>query len=397
MNTIHYDGSPWPTRQQELLLRAALLQGKDAIDAWHAWVSDVDIEQLDLGSRRLLPLLYRNLRLHGVKDLATGRFKGVYRLVWYRNQMLFRDMTALLRCFHNAGVETMILKGAALILLHYRDYGLRPMNDFDVLVHTEQAPAAISVLTKQGWTPKGRPLEAFTDAYLSSCHSHGFEGAAGSTFDLHSHVLLECCYANADDDFWEGAVLTRVDDVQAYALNPTDQLLHVCVHGAQRRSVSNFDWAADAMMIMNTSQSDIDWNRLTAQTEKRRLSLPLKDTLSYLRDVLNAPIPLRVLKRIRKMPTSRIERFRFGPRARPPELLGPFSTIYLHYLRYLQAVRGAGVEHRLVGFLKYLQSMWALDHLWQVPLHAVFKGMRRIWRIAVRYANIVAGMLSQKP
>jgi len=396
MNTLHYDGGCWPTHQQELLLRAALLQGKEAIDSWYEWKSSVDIDRLDQGSRRLLPLLYRNLRIHGLKDPLMNKLKGIYRLTWYRNQMLFHNVAALLRSFHNAGIQTMLLKGVALTLLHYRDYGLRAMADLDVLVHTEQASAAINLLTKSGWTPESRSPEAFTEAYISATNGHVFSDAAGQGFDLHWHVLPECCYANADDDFWDGAVWTEIHDVSTSASNPTDLLLQICVHGAKWNSVPPFRWAADAMTIMKTSQSEIDWNRLITQTQKRRLILPLKDTLNYLRDILDAPIPVAVLQSIQNMPASKIERIEYEARTRPPALLGALPSLCFHYLRYLRLVSNAGLQHALIGFPMFLQHTWGVDHLWQVPFYAVSKGMRWIWKMALAYWNQLARILSQK-
>ena len=73
-----HEGGCWPTWEQESLLKAALLQGEEAIKAWHKWKSRVDVDQLDPGSLRLLPLLYRNLRTHGVEDPLMNRFKGIY-------------------------------------------------------------------------------------------------------------------------------------------------------------------------------------------------------------------------------------------------------------------------------------------------------------------------------
>ena len=393
MNSTSYRGGFWPTQQQELLLRAALLQGNEATDAWYEWKSSVDVDRLDPGSLRLLPLLYWNLRTHGVKDSLTNRFKGVYRLTWYENQMLFHNMATLLRSFHNAGIQTMILKGAALTLLHYRDYGLRPLGDFDVLVHTEQASAAINLLSRLGWTPELRPLEAFTETYISVTKAYHFADPAGRVLDLHWHLLPECCYANADDDFWDGAILTKIHDVPTHALNPSDQLLHACVHGARWNPVPPFRWVADAMMIMNTSQPEIDWNRLIAHAQKRRLILPLGDTLSYLRDVLDAPIPPAVLQSLWNMPTSKIERIEYEARTRPSELVGPMRGLWFHYLRYSRLVSDGSLQHKLVGFPIVLQHIWGADHLWQVPFYAIFKGMRRIWKMTVWYRNRLARML----
>ncbi len=58
----------YPTRQQELLLRAALLDGDSARESWKEWRSAIDIDLIDLGSQRLLPLLYRNLNRLEIED-----------------------------------------------------------------------------------------------------------------------------------------------------------------------------------------------------------------------------------------------------------------------------------------------------------------------------------------
>src|SRR5215470_12661875 len=136
-------GDWWPTPRQELLLKAALLEGEAAVEAWESWRANTDIHRLDQGSYRMLPLLYRNLQKHEIKDPVMEKLKGVYRHTWYKNQILFSRMAAILRSFQEAGIDVMVLKGTALVLLHYKDYGLRPMNDFDVLVRLKQSSEAI--------------------------------------------------------------------------------------------------------------------------------------------------------------------------------------------------------------------------------------------------------------
>ena len=203
------EGCFWPTQLQELLLRAALLEGRIAEDAWKEWRSCVDIDdvdRLDPGSYRLLPLLYRNLHSHMEEDPIMMKLKGVYRLTWYKNQMLFHTITSLLRSFQHAGIDTMVLKGAALTLLCYKDYGLRPMNDFDVLVHTGEAMP----LSGYSGNWDGNPWRFNPDEeYISVSYSHGFADKAGREIDLHWHIFSQCRTPDADADFWEDAVLTR--------------------------------------------------------------------------------------------------------------------------------------------------------------------------------------------
>ncbi|MBD3562866.1 nucleotidyltransferase family protein, partial [Planktothrix sp. FACHB-1355] len=144
----------WVTSEQELLLLAALQQGKDATDAWQQWKTTVDIEDIDPESYRLLPLLYRNLSVHGVEDSEMVRLKGVYRRRWYENQLLVSKITELLRYFQDAAIETLILKDVALLLHYYQDDGLHPIDIFDIFVRWADGDAAIALLNKLGWKLK---------------------------------------------------------------------------------------------------------------------------------------------------------------------------------------------------------------------------------------------------
>jgi len=58
-----------------------------------------------------------------------------------------------------------------LTLLHYKDYGIRPMNDIDILVHPEYAEQAVYLLREAGWIP----IDFLpTGEYISVSYSHGF-------------------------------------------------------------------------------------------------------------------------------------------------------------------------------------------------------------------------------
>ncbi|HEX8291585.1 MAG TPA: nucleotidyltransferase family protein, partial [Pyrinomonadaceae bacterium] len=121
MKTTSAPESCWPDPGQELLLRAALLRGDDALRAWRQWKRGNDVNEIDTGSYRLLPLLYANLREAACEDELTGLLKGVYRNAWYKNQLLFHHAAAVLSFLRRAGVETIVLKGIALTRLYYRD------------------------------------------------------------------------------------------------------------------------------------------------------------------------------------------------------------------------------------------------------------------------------------
>jgi hypothetical protein len=389
IGSISPEGGCWPTKEQELLLRASLLEGGDAIGAWKEWESKVDIDSLDQGSRRMLPKLYRNLCANGVKDSSMDKLKGMYRLTWYKNQMLFRRMTDLLQPLHASGIQTMIMKGAALIVLNYKDFGQRPMDDFDVLVRRENVLEAVDLLSELGWKPVTelgwRPdlehLKANPEKQLSVRHAISFVDEAERSFDLHWHVLLECRYNHADDDYWDAATIIDFHGIPTHVLSPTDQLFHICIHGAFWHPVPTFRWVADAMMVLNTSKLEIDWGRLTSHAEKRRLVLPLRDALAYLRCTLDAPVPSQVLQDLQQMTVSKIERLEYRVKGRPPGLTGGLPLNWFLFLRSSQLEGCAVLRANFIGFPEFLKHVWGLDSLWQLPLHTVSKGMKRIGEV----------------
>jgi hypothetical protein len=160
-------GRVWPTREQALLLRAALGDGDEAQVAWEAWRAATDFDRLDGGSYRLLPLLYRNLERLGVGEEGTdlGRLRGIYRRTWYKNRIAIAHLAGLIGHLDAAGIPTMVLKGAALTTLYYRDHGGRAMEDCDLLVPVARAREAVAVaVTRRGcsrrrsrWASPARP------------------------------------------------------------------------------------------------------------------------------------------------------------------------------------------------------------------------------------------------
>lgn len=371
--------SCWPTHEQELLLKASLLRGDGAIAAWHDWKSIVHIDDLDPGSFRMLPLLYQNLKEHGIEEPVMDRCKEVYRLTWSQNQLLFHGVATLLCSLHDAGIRTMVLKGAALVVQYYQDYGLRPMVDFDILVPTKQAIEAMNVLVvERGWKPKRRSLEDFAETSFSVWHAEEFKDAAGRAVDLHWHMLLECCYPGADDDFWENAVPILVSDVATCAPSPTDQLLHLCAHGAKYRPVPQFRWVADAVAILSAPETEIDWARLVAQAEKRRLILPLRNALQYLWNLLGVPVPSATLAALHDAPVSRIERIEYRTVTHSLGRLGKLPTIWTRYARYSQGAKSGSLQPKLLGFLRYLQYFWNMEHMGQVLRRVVSRGWQKV-------------------
>jgi putative nucleotidyltransferase-like protein len=375
MIAVNNESGSWPTRAQELLLRAALSQGEPAVEAWSEWRRSVNLDVIDYGSHRMVPQLYRNLQRLGVKDPLMDRLKGVYRYYLYKNEILLHRVSNLLAAFEEAGITTMALKGAALIQLYYRESGVRPMLDADVLVHAHQAEQAMELLNKLRWKPVRHRQPQLR---IPIIHSTPFEDEGGRQVDLHWHLFWECFNASDNDDYWKQAVPIQIGGAKTLALGPTDQLLHTCWHGARWNEVPPIRWVADAMAILSGSAGEIQWASLAKKAKKHRIVLPVRDSLEYLKQKFDAPVPDSVLKSLSAVRISRIERESYEVTLNPLTTPTTAKILRLLYYDYRWLSSSTSARFKSLAFAKHLQAKWEIEHLWHVPLYMPMRMLRRV-------------------
>ena len=283
--------NPWafgrPTEAQELLLQAALLDDERARAAWSSWKQLETVVSTDQDSGRLFPLLSRRLLAMGIEDPDLPTLKSAYRHQWVANQRRLHRAGEALAHLSDAGIETMVLKGAALAERHYRDVGLRLMYDVDVLVRAERAHEAASALQRHGWRPL-LPIEL--DDLMPVIQGTLYMDEMDDGIDLHWHAM----WAPADeDDFWSAGEPLVVGGTSTLCPCPADQLLHVCVHGVWNDGLP-LRWVPDAMTLMRSAPG-LDWDRVVDRARARSLTLPMLGALGYLREAFDAPVPSEVV------------------------------------------------------------------------------------------------------
>lgn len=302
---------PFPLRkltleEQRQLLRAALVPGSEARTQALEWLARVDIDNIQFQSLRLMPQLYERLRTEGVDHPLLPRLKGLKKHAWSKNQMLFHSTAKAIRILREAGIETMTIKGMALILAYYRDFGLRPMGDADLLVPHAQAQAAGAALTAHGWTNEfDDPLfPGLFPIAIRYEHAGHFHDAMRRDLDLHWNLLHWRLGAGVDDDFWAASSTIDFAGETVRILHPADQLLHICVHAVD---VEPICWIPDAVAVLRATPQ-MDWDRLVEQARQRKLSLMTAKALRLASLDFADLIPADVLRRLEKPPLARFER-----------------------------------------------------------------------------------------
>lgn len=362
-----------PRAELRLLLRAALLDRGPAVEAWESCRELLDPLRLDAAAQRLAPQLYRNLRAAGVRDPRIDALRDVHLKTWSLNRIRYRQLATLVEQLGDAGIEVLVLKGAALVPLAYGDYGARPMSDFDVLVRRDHAPRAMRLLGERGWTPTLPDVPAIVDYR----HANELAHPSGQRLDLHWNVLHECCAPGANDEFWRAAEAIEVDGWHTRTLCAADMLLHVLVHGARWSPVQPAGWIADAAMLLRAQGERIDWTRFVTQARRRRLVVPVRRALRCLRDCLDVAPPGIVGAELDAAPSSFGERVEYAVKTRPRLLVGSLPVLWFDYARLARG-RGRAQASTDLSFGGFLRCTYRVPPTASLPVELARIGARRL-------------------
>ena len=360
-------GTVWPSETQELLLVAALAEGPVAVGAWEAARPRLSIDELELGSFALLPLIYRNLSDAGHDDVDLPRLKGVYRRTWVRNNLLVERTTATARALLESGIRAEFVEGVVLAARFYRELGLRPTSFVDVLVDERDLSGALTRVARAGWTEK--------PGQTSSRRARYVYDREGNACILRT-VLAADSTCTADGRpvafLWEPGEQDSLGGLAVPVPPPTETLLASCVSHTRVDARRSVQWIVDAKMVL---RADIDWERLFELARQCGQVSRVRDVLGLLARLPGSKPPREVCDRFVAAPVSRRER--------------------LAYLCTVGAVRGPGSLPALVGehlattadrsalgvlatFPSSLRERWDLERTWHVPLAAGKRAVRRL-------------------
>lgn len=375
-----------PTAAQELLLNACLAEEETAIAAWDRWCATTDLDRIDEESFRHLPLAWYRLQGRVPKDRTLEIAKGIYRQAWYRNQLLLRTLSGVLDVLGAARIEAMLLKGTSLATRYYPAPATRPMVDLDILVPYGEVERAFAVLGSDGWRPvKQTPAKDLVG------YAHAISFVRDQTnLDLHWNALWPQRTADADRPFWQDARRIDHQGRAAWALAPTDELFHACMHGA-RLGQNAYSWApvplvrwiTDVFMIAR--RCDIDWARIAALAERYHARLHLRDAFLCLRHLgFAVPESLLVEWEQARSPADELH-YELALTPRPPRFFAalPRFSFWKSYRMKTYVEEGAnraghaGMMQRLAGFPPYLVAFVKADldaaRLRDVPVKLMLK------------------------
>jgi Uncharacterised nucleotidyltransferase len=218
----------------------------------------------------LAPLVLQGLREIPTQRCLTkapasflARLENIRHLELAKACLRLHHVDELGAVAHRNGVDVYLLKGAAFAATLYRDPGLRPMSDIDVLVD----PSHLAIWSRE-LEGLGYLLVDVSDH--ASCYR---QRATGVLVELHRSLTSAAGFLGLDT----GAFLSRSrpldagDGIRLRTLSWEDHLLHLCLHasfhhGFRQPGVN----AWDAVAIVE--HGDLDLDAFVERARERRLA-----------------------------------------------------------------------------------------------------------------------------
>lgn len=276
-----------PDSMDTLLLRACLGDAPSAAGAWQTWLSDAGGLSKALSdrpaSRALMPLLHHSLRGHAIAvadpPLAILRAASLWET--RRASEIRAILRQVMDRLHEAGIRAIAVQGIAAGAIAYPAFELRHCHDITLLVEEPELIRASDALMATGFAAAGQQISS-----ISLLHEGGLPVV------LQTALWAPTRMPDPAADFRSQAVTAELDGLALTVFSPTDMLLHLCGQGIEPTEPGNWEWIADAAMILRRyGNAGLDWAALVERAKEYGLSFRLSLRLDYLAKRLGLAIP----------------------------------------------------------------------------------------------------------
>lgn len=253
--------------------------------------------------QRSLPPLWRQLEPHLDGRLPEGGYRAFDRAAAEGElylTLLHGRLVEALDVLERAGVDVLLLKGAALAHHGYGHFRERPMGDLDLLVPPGSARSAWDLLRRKGWAWNSELYPAHRSRGLHHLPPLVDDRGTGATLEVHSAVLPPGHGFRLESrDMWAGGRELRIEGRRARTPSPIPHLLHLCVHFAWSHQLSRGAWRTFRDVEVIAGMEGFRWEGFLEAARRTGTDRCGYWTLWLARAAAGIPVPRQVLERLR--------------------------------------------------------------------------------------------------
>lgn len=356
---------------QRVLLRASLLPGEAAREAWRAWQRDPGLDDVGEGEYQLLPQTCANLMADGldasaIPDLA--RLKGISKRSWFLASLVRRSVTEVLDHLEDAAVPTIVFGGLDLMEAGICAPRARHVDVGSVLITSSDLDRADEALRDAGWTSHA-PLPSGRLRRIASYAIYEREG--GRSVRVWWRAFRDDDAVEIEDTMWRTSEPLPLGDARCRRLSADLLVLQACgilssgMFGLPRL-------VCDLKCVVDWGGADIDWAFVSDAARRLRMLTPLAAVLRFVAEELGAAVPPELCSVVGTVDEALPYHAGRSVRA---DVSGLWE-------RYAAVQRDDGRRSSVVGFgrltVEYCQYIWGLRSPWQVPVVAPIRWYRSL-------------------
>ncbi len=238
-----------------------------ALDAWRQRVGGVLLHRLcELGAT--------------IPEDAQRELNANARHVSEANRVRLDRVMPVLDAFSHAGIDCLLLKGAALLTSIYRDFSVRPMVDVDLLIDASNADAADAVLQQFDWRAGAALVRPDFFPRFHCEREYLTRSEPAVRIDLHVRPFRPLRFSRMIPRFAseDSVDQTELCGQTVYVPNPELMLVHLAAHAAFH-GASALRWLYDIHAWLRHCDDDLDVDAIVRKCLAWKLTHPVRVAL----------------------------------------------------------------------------------------------------------------------
>ena len=305
---------------------------------------------------------------HKVPAGISRRLENIYYANALRAVRAEEQLSDILSCLGENGVEAVLLKGLFLSKSVYQNIALRPIGDIDLLIHRDDIVQTHSLLHGIGFVlaPGSFPLKYYREVHF---HAMYVRDSGPGSIPLEIHWGLQDRFNLLRvglDEIWSRVRPWTIGKHSISAMCPEDLLTYLCYHAEKHtcfsRYIEDFShigpeavlgntvsaellWYADILRLIHLEGHAIAWGRLAERCRRWGIEGEVYASLAVTDRVFGTSVAGQPLGLLEPPRPRRLQAGLYRRLMTPPSL--PGGAVYIDGVRGQTLLEsGAGLQFR---------------------------------------------------
>lgn len=234
-------------------------------------------------------IIYKTLKNINFENQVIKEFEKNYYNTHFKNSLLYKELDNILKVFKKENIDAILLKGIYLAKNLYKDIGLRPMGDIDLLVKKEDLTRIFPIFDKRGYNRRIRKddnQKQYIKIYKSTEYTHIQFIKGFLCIELHTTPIEQGLpYKGNFNKFWKDYKKNR-ENFDIVFLST-----HLHIHAFTR-----LIWFYDILLLIKSKK--ISWNTVYKISKIQGVNLSVYNSLNFLYQTFSEDKAKKILEKL---------------------------------------------------------------------------------------------------